>query len=955
MQAMKNLRQRVQREIPQLRQKTKQTATIHFFGEADECTIQNYGEKGVSLNELLKMHLPVPQGFTITMGAVESMFGGTSNGGQQQAVEKKKRFADRYKSAIQELEKRTGRKFGGGKADESEGRGEAAEFKGEEKFEIPLLVSVRSSSFIDAPGATASILNVGMTDTLVAKLLQTSTNPRWVYDTYRSLLQMFGQVVYGVDERKYRMIIRNAMIRAGALTESMLSIADILQIITEFKRLAVVPDDPWEQLRLAMQGVYKHWYSDSIDKLKQSYGIEEGAGVALIVQSMVFGNLDNRCGVGYAFSRNPNSGQHEFVAEYVPCAVGEDLLAGSMTVASMSNIRDERPGLYYQLQHTLKLLERHYKDLQEVEFTVQDGIFYVLHCTSARRSAKAAVSIAVKMVQNKIITEQEAITRIDPMSMMHYLRPQLVASFQNPVDEDIVCKILTRGMAASFGTAYGKVVFSNQDAIFCKEKGIPCILCLPIVSMDDVEGIEAADGVLTSRGGFASYAGIWLRENGKPGVFAARDLAIDVSSGHLIALDTGLRATEGDYITIDGSTGYVFIGEAPTTHIKADDDYYTVMSWAKTYRVQNILGSVEDAQDALKAIQYGADGIGVVKTEALFYGPDTIDLTRFILLTTSESERASAISKLQEQQTSDLLTIFRNVADRDVVIRLLNISTSDCLRSLKTQASHDSLMTLADRLGMTPVDLLRKVDSMIEPNPSLGTRGCSFAITQPQFAILQSRAIAAATIAARQTGSTVRTKIQLPTAFTETEIERVYPLIKEAIGEVCAQRATGADFKDIGLEIEIGVTIATPRACMISDAIAKIEKIGFVTFDLGLLTELVFGLDQENQQAVTKYYVDRHILSRNPYTSIDERAVGSLIKNAIHNARAVRDEIKVNVYGIQASDLQSIRYFDQIGVDTLTVAKNEWIPVAAMASAQANVAPYMVRFSRPFKPFSYMT
>lgn len=254
--------------------------------------------------------------------------------------------------------------------------------------------------------------------------------------------------------------------------------------------------------------------------------------------------------------------------------------------------------------------------------------------------------------------------------------------------------------------------------------------------------------MLTSRGGFASYAGTWLRENGKPGVFAARDLAIDVPSGHLIALDTGMRATEGDYITIDGSTGLVFMGEAPTTQIKTDDDYYTVMSWAKIYRVQNILGTVEDAQEAVQAIQYGADGIGVLKTEGLFFGPDTIDLTRFILLTTSESERASAISKLQEQQTSDLITIFRAVADHDVVIRLLNVSTSDFLRSLKGQASYDSLMTLSDKLGMTPVDLLRKVDTMIEPNPSLGTRGCSLSIMQPQFTILQSRAIAGKNICA---------------------------------------------------------------------------------------------------------------------------------------------------------------------------------------------------------------
>lgn len=460
--------------------------------------------------------------------------------------------------------------------------------------------------------------------------------------------------------------------------------------------------------------------------------------------------------------------------------------------------------------------------------------------------------------------------------------------------------------------------------------------------------------MLTSRGGFASYAATWLRENGKPSVFAARDLAIDVPSGHLIALDTGLRATEGDYITIDGGTGYVFLGEAPTTLIKTDDDYYTVMSWAKNYRVQNILGMVEDAQDAIRAIQLGADGIGVVKSESLFFGPDTIDLTRFILLTTSESDRAAAIMKLQEQQTADLLTIFRAVGDRDIVIRLLDVSTSDFLRSLKTQASHDSLMTLSDKLGITPVDLIRKIDTLVEPNPSLGSRGCRLAIMQPQFTILLSRAIAGATIAARQSGISVRTKIQLPTCFAEGEIERVYPLVKEPIGEVCAQRATGGDFVDIGLDIELGVSLATPRACFVADGLIKFKEIGFMTIDAGALTELTFGVDMSNGEAVMDFYVERHILSRSPFASIDERAVGSLINTAITKARTHRDEIKVNVYGIQASDVQSIKYFDRIGVDTLTVAKNEWIPVAAVASAQANIAPGLTRFSRPFKPFSYL-
>lgn len=349
--------------------------------------------------------------------------------------------------------------------------------------------------------------------------------------------------------------------------------------------------------------------------------------------------------------------------------------------------------------------------------------------------------VAVNMVREKLLTDREAISKIDPIHMINYLKPHLSSSFQDPRDTSVISRILTRGTASSFGVVYGKVVMSTMDALLCKERGIPSILCLPEITADEIDALEACSGVITTKGGLASHASVWLREVGKPGIIAAKELIIDPIARQLLAMDSGLRIAEGEYITIDGTNGYVFIGEAPLVQTRPDEDFFTVMAWARSFRVQNILATVENEQEAVEAIQFGADGIGICKTEPLFYGADTIDLSRFILLTKSETDRAAAMASLQELQKDDMLRVFRAIGDRDIVVRLLNVSASEALKSLKVSNAHESLISLSAKLGVPVPDILRQVDNVIEPNPALGVRGCRAALLQSQWTILQVRAI----------------------------------------------------------------------------------------------------------------------------------------------------------------------------------------------------------------------
>lgn len=727
-----------------VRQETQVSVLVDAFG-----SLVNYvyvldllGLKGSNLCDIFRMDLPVPPGFIITSDSARDYV-------QSENVKESEKLVDEYRRTIRELERQTGKKFGGS-FDQTSTTGvtlsagvSGISVSREQKREpMPLLLSVRASPAIHMPGVMDAILNIGINEELTVKLAQASDNPRWAFDTYRRFLQLFGTVVYGVDEKKYKLILANERLRCGVTHDSELGASELQNVISEFKRLANVPQDPWEQLHVAINSIYKSWFSFKADKYREIYGVTEDLGVAIIVQSMVFGNLSGRCGVGTAYTRNPNTGEREFIAEYASCTCGEDIFGGSSEVKTLDQLRDEQSGLYNNLIHVLRLLERHYRDMQEIEFTVEEGTLYVLQAAAATRSSQAAINIAVSMVKEKLISEREALMRLDPVQMMHCILPVVAPEMRNPHNKEAAKLMIGKGFPASVGTACGKIVFSTQEAINCRMKNQPCILCLYEATTDDIEGLEAASGVLTVRGGITSHASIWMRGSGKPSVTSVQNIGIDPKARQLLCVDTGGKVTEGDEITIDGTNGLVFFGRVPTIAAKQEEEYLTLLNWARKYKVMNILACTDSVEGINDAFSYGADGIGVFRTEQLFLSTGRLELTRFILLTDNESDRAAALTRLLELQRDDLASVFRAVGDRDIVIRMLDVSLNSALPTQSDPNYSQIMDDLCSSLNISKDECEKRINALVEPNPLLGVRGCRLAFIQPFFASMQARAIA---------------------------------------------------------------------------------------------------------------------------------------------------------------------------------------------------------------------
>lgn len=907
---------------------------IYFFSEGTAEDKNLLGNKGANLCEMFRLGLPVPPGFIITTETCVDFFNNNNNKNNKLSQNSKlsQTLINQYTKAVHELEKQSGKTFGGIQIGKT-----GMINKMEQITTIPLLLSVRSGAAVSMPGMMDTILNLGMNEELVQIMARLSNNARWAYDCYRRFIQMFGTVVYNIDKKKYDDILDNIKTKRNVCCDSLLTVSDLQIVIQEFKQLAEIPIDPWEQLQLAIEAVFNSWFSPRAVKYRDIHNIAEDLGTAVTVQSMVYGNMNIRSGSGVAFTRNPGTGDKVFFGEYLNNAEGEDVVAGVRTPVSVDELRGEQPKVYEQLTHIQSLLERHYRDMQDIEFTVENAVLFILQTRRGKRTAMASVKIAVDMVDEKLITERDALMRIDAYQMDFFLHPMLDPSAQ--MTEKF---LIGKGLAASAGAAIGRVALTCEKAQEYNNNNTNCILVRQETSADDITGLHAAIGVLTIHGGVTSHAAVVMRGMGKSAVTGARNMYI--KDGILVGEDLNGKAvqiSEGTTITIDGSTGNVYLGEMPTVISGKNEHYQRILKWADKYKRIQVLVNAETVDDIRKSQEYGAEGVGLCRTEHMFFHPERLFLFRLMILSDSYEQRCRYLADMLPLQQEDFRQIFRLMPNRQVTVRLLDPPLHEFLPVRQKDDSmafdhEEDLLKIASELGITLELLLSRIQAMKESNPMMGFRGCRLSIVYPEITEMQTKAIIGAALDVMREGVVVRPEIMIPLVCSDHEVNEIVPIIHKAHDEVCARYASVYGDPGFHVNYSIGCMVEVPRACIRADRIAGCRDVKFVSIGSNDLTQLVFGFSRDDTQRFMGNYVDRHIVSRDPFQSIDVRGVGSLINLAVSKCKKMDPLIKIGICGEHGGDPLSIHFFNKIGVDYVSCSPCR-IPIAKLAAAQAHI------------------
>lgn len=919
---------------------------------------------------MFRLGLPVPPGFVITTETCTDFFNQQGKTQTQLSTV----LVDQYTKAIHELEKQTGKYFGGVQV------GKQGIISTLEQINtIPLLLSVRSGAAVSMPGMMDTILNLGINEELVLIMARLSNNPRWAFDTYRRFLSMFGTVVLGAEKSKYEEVMEKARKRRGVEYDSMLTMSDLQTVVKHFKEIATVPDDPWEQLQMAIEAVFCSWYSPRAVKYRDIHGISNDLGTAVTVQSMVYGNMNMRSGSGVAFTRNPATGEKVFYGEYLNNAEGEDVVAGIRTPMTVQDLQLEQPTVYDQLSHIERLLERHYRDMQDIEFTVENGVLFILQTRRGKRTALAAVRIAVSMVQEKLITERDALMRIDPYQMDFFLHPMI-----DPVcdPETLSDRFIGEGLAASAGAACGVLAFTCEDAEEFRKNKVNCILCRNETSADDIAGLNAAIGVLTIHGGVTSHAAVVMRGMGKPAVTGANRMSVRVvasstgekdESAQVAAADktatvgaagkseqgapsptgfvmelVGMRSNgntailrKGDVVTIDGSSGKVYFGEVPTVIAGRDANYQTVLKWADKYKRMQVLVNAETFDDVQRGLIMGAEGVGLVRTEHMFFEKTRLDLFRQMILSATTEDRCACLMKMLPMQQQDFTNIFRMMSNRQVTVRLLDPPLHEFLpkrnqTTLESFTYEEELLELSARLGISLDECVSRISALTESNPMLGFRGCRLSVVYPEITEMQTRAIFGAALDCMKEGITVSPQIMIPLVCSDHEVSYIVPIIRNAYALVCEQYSSVYGDQGYHLNYSIGCMLEVPRAFLRAERIAAEKHIDFVSIGTNDLTQMVFGFSRDDTQRFMPAYLENHILAKDPFISLDIRGVGSLVTLAINKCKKANPAIKVGICGEHAGDPASIQFFNKIGLDYVSCSPSR-IPIAKMAAAQAHI------------------
>jgi len=853
------------------------------------------GGKGAGLAEMTNLGVPVPPGFTISAEVCKYYYDHerTYPEGLKEQVEE----------ALHRLEEVSGKKFG--------------------SVENPLLVSVRSGAAISMPGMMDTVLNLGLNDETVKGLANLTNNERFAYDAYRRFLQMFGDIVMEIDRHKFEKELEKMKEEKGVKLDTELDADDLKKLVERFKEIykeegKEFPQDPWDQLWKAIDAVFGSWMNERAITYRKINGIKEDEllGTAVNVVMMVFGNMGEDSGTGVAFTRNPNTGEKKPYGEFLPNAQGEDVVAGIRTPLKLEELKNRLPEVYEQLMDVMQKLEKHYRDMQDIEFTVEKGKLYLLQTRSGKRTAKAAIKIAVDMVKEGLITKEEAVLRVEPRHVETVLHPMF-----DP-EEKAKAKVIAKGLPASPGAASGKAVFDAKAAEEWKKNGEKVILVRPETSPEDVGGMAAAEGILTSRGGMTSHAAVVARGMGKPAVVGAEEILVDDVERVLKVGDVVIK--EGEWISIDGATGEVLLGKVKTMEQQGlSGELAELLSWADEIRRLGVRANADIPRDAKVAREFGAEGIGLCRTEHMFFEKDRIPKMRKMIVARTKEEREKALEELLPLQKEDFKGLFKEMEGYPVTIRLLDPPLHEFLPKEEEQ-----LEQVANDLGISVEELKEVVEALHEFNPMLGHRGCRLAITYPEIAVMQAKAIIGAAIELKKEGMEVEPEIMIPLVGHVNEIKYLKEIIKEVADKMIEE--AGVDLK-----YKVGTMIEVPRAAVTADQIAKEAE--FFSFGTNDLTQMTFAFSRDDIGKFLPEYLDKKILDIDPFKTIDRDGVGALVRMASEKGKATRADLKVGVCGEHGGDPASIEFFNTIPQLDYVSCSPYRVPVARLAAAQAEV------------------
>ena len=866
---------------------------VYSFNEGSKEMKSLLGGKGANLAEMTKIGLPVPPGFTITTQACNDYYENNKTIKQE--------IIDQIEEKLLSLEKDLNKQLG--------------------SEENPLLVSVRSGAVISMPGMMDTILNLGLNDKTVIALAKATNNERFAYDSYRRFIQMFSDVAMEVPKYKFENVLDNYKEENNFKFDTDLTCEHLKSIVEEYKAIYKkevgedFPQDPKKQLMLAVEAVFKSWNNPRAIVYRRLNDIDNNLGTAVNIQSMVFGNMGDTSGTGVAFTRDPGTGENKLLGEYLINAQGEDVVAGIRTPQPIDTLKEVMPEIYKQFIDTVKILEHHYKDMQDVEFTIENGRLFFLQTRNGKRTAASAINVAVDLVEEGLITKEEAIMRIEPKQLDQLLHPK----FEDKALKEAT--VLTKGLPASPGAGSGKIYFSAEDALEASKTGEKVILVRQETSPEDIEGMVCSEGILTARGGMTSHAAVVARGMGKCCVAGCGEIKVDEAAKEVRKDDLVLK--EGDFISLDGSTGIVYLGDVAKSKAAMTGNFEKLMNWVDEIRNMKVRTNADNPRDAKAAVDFGAEGIGLCRTEHMFFDEDRIPAVRKMILSNTVEDRVEALDKLLPMQQQDFVDIYKVMGDRPVNIRLLDPPLHEFL-------PHDdeTINELAKDMNIPAKEIRKRIVDLSEFNPMLGHRGCRLAVTYPEIAVMQTKAIINAAIEVNKYGLNVQPEIMIPLVGAINEFRNVKNTIVETANKIIEEN-------NVDLKYTVGTMIEIPRACLIADEIAR--EADFFSFGTNDLTQMTFGYSRDDAGKFLNEYVDKEILEKDPFQTLDQDGVGKLVKMAATLARQEKgDNIKLGICGEHGGDPSSVEFCYKTGLNYVSCSPYR-IPIARLAAAQATI------------------
>ncbi len=864
------------------------------------------GGKGANLAEMTNLGLPVPPGITITTEVCKEYF--------KEGQKFPEGMWEQVLDGMKKIEREMGKKFG--------------------DRENPLLVAVRSGAPVSMPGMMDTILNLGLNDETVEGLAKSTGNERFAWDSYRRFIQMFANVVMGIPHEKFEEILNEKKREVGAKEDVELTAEDLKDIVKKYKELVKketgeeFPQDPYQQLKMAIKAVFDSWNNPRAIKYREINKIPEDYGTAVNIVAMVFGNMGDTSGTGVAFTRNPSTGENVFYGEYLKNAQGEDVVAGIRTPQPLTkaqktsqeqvSLEEEFPEVYKELCKVREILEKHYRDMQDIEFTIENGRLWMLQTRTGKRTARAAVKIAVDLVKEGLITKEEALLRIDPSLINQLLHPMLDEEERKRAIAE--GRLITKGLPAAPGAVSGKVVFNADEAVELAEKGEKVILVRHETSPEDIHGMHAAEGILTARGGMTSHAAVVARGMGKTCIVGAEEITVDYEKEEFRVKD--LVVKKGEVITLNGTTGEVFHGELKTIPAQISGEFEELMKWADEVRDLKVRVNADTPEDARQGRDFGAEGIGLCRTEHMFFKEERIPVVREMILAKTDQERKRALEKLLPMQREDFIEIFKVMEGLPVNIRLLDPPLHEFLP--KTEEEFERT---AKEMGLPVEEIKKRAEELHEVNPMLGLRGSRLGITFPEIYQMQVRAILEAACHCKKLGIEVLPEIMLPLIADDRELKELKNLIDKVAAEV---------FLETGVEVpyQVGTMIEVPRAALIADQLARYAE--YFSFGTNDLTQMTFGLSRDDAGRFIGKYIELEILKGDPFMHIDENGVGRLIETAVELGNKTRPGIKTGICGEHGGDPRSINFFQKVKVQYVSPSPFR-VPIARLAAAQAKI------------------